>query len=125
MRSVRGIRGAIKISANSREAILNGAKELVAAMTSANDIELDEVAAAYFTVTTDLDAEFPALAARQLGWLEVPMLCAREIDVPGSMKSVLRILVLVNTDKSQSEIVHQFLGEAAGLRPDLHNGGGA
>ncbi len=125
MRSVHGIRGAIKVSENSREAILAGAKELIAAMTTANDIKLDEVAAAYFTVTADLDAEFPALAARQLGWLDVPMLCAREIDVPGSMKSVLRILVLVNTDKSQSEIVHQFLGEAAGLRPDLHNGAGA
>ena len=98
---------------------------MVLAMTEANHFDLDDIAAAYFTVTADLDREFPALAARQLGWLTVPMLCAREIDVPGSMKSVLRILVLVNTETSQKEMVHQFLGEAAGLRPDLHNGGAA
>jgi chorismate mutase len=77
------------------------------------------VASVIFTVTRDLDAEFPALAARQLGWLEVPLICSYEISVPGSLTRCVRILILWNTDKAQDEITHVYIRDAQRLRPDL------
>lgn len=119
MSETRGIRGAITIATNSPEAILDGAKELLLAMVGANDLAIDQIAAVFFTLTPDLNAEFPAYAARKLGWNGVPMLCATEVPVPGAMCGVLRILMLVNMSVSQSTVHHQYLGEAAALRPDL------
>jgi chorismate mutase len=84
-----------------------------------NEIEPEDVASAIFTVTKDLDAEFPALAARQLGWIDVPLLCGYEVQVPGSLQMCVRILVHWNTDRPQDEIVHVYNKEAQRLRPDL------
>ena len=88
-------------------------------MIRENGIESEDVASAFFSVTADLDAEFPAVAARQLGWVDVPLLCGTEIDVPGSLRRCIRILVNWNTAKSQREIVHIYIEGAKSLRPDL------
>jgi len=115
----RGIRGATTVEANGREAILEAAAELLAAMVKANDIKPEDVASAFFTTTPDLNAEFPALAARRLGWNDVPLLCAHEMAVSGSLPMCLRILVHVNTDKRADQIVHVYLRGARVLRPDF------
>jgi chorismate mutase len=88
-------------------------------MIRINGIEPDHVASAVFSLTRDLDAEFPALAARQLGWLDVPLLCTYEVDVPGSLRRCVRVLIHWNTDKPQQEIRHVYVKEAERLRPDL------
>lgn len=115
----RGIRGATTVEGNSREAILDAATELLTAMIQANGIEPDDVASAFFTTTSDLNAEFPALAARQLGWVQVPLLCSHEMNVPGSLPMCLRILLHVNTTKKAHEIVHIYLKGATVLRPEF------
>ena len=115
----RGVRGATTVEDNSREAILRGARQLLALMIRRNDISAEDVASVIFSVTSDLNAEFPALAARQLGWLDVPLLCTNEIDVPGALGRCVRILVNWNTDKPQKEIKHVYIREARQLRPDL------
>jgi len=115
----RGIRGATTVEANSREAILEATGELLAAMVTANDIKPEDVASAFFTTTPDLNAEFPALAARRLGWNDVPLLCGHEMTVPGSLPMCLRILLHVNTDKTADQIVHVYLRGARVLRPDF------
>jgi chorismate mutase len=88
-------------------------------MIRLNGIESEDVASALFTVTTDLDAEFPALAARRLGWMNVPLICSYEIQVPDSLPRCIRVLVNWNTDKTQKEIVHAYVNDAKQLRPDL------
>lgn len=115
----RGVRGATTATENSREAVLKATRQLVALMIRRNDIESTDVASAVFTVTRDLDAEFPALAARQLGWFDVPLLCTYEIDVPGSLRQCIRVLLHWNTTKSQKEIHHIYTKGAERLRPDL------
>lgn len=115
----RGVRGAITADENSRDAILTATQQLLAMMIRQNGIDADDVASAIFTTTPDLDAEFPALAARQLGWLDVPLLCTNEIDVPGSLRRCIRVLINWNTSKSQREICHIYLKDATRLRPDL------
>ncbi len=115
----RGVRGATTVAANSREAILEETRKLLALMIRFNQIDSADVASAIFTVTRDLDAEFPALAARQLGWLDVPLLCSYEISVPGSLPNCVRVLVHWNTEKVQQEITHVYLNGAQKLRPDL------
>ena len=87
-------------------------------MVRRNGIQKEDVASAIFTTTTDLDAEFPALAARQLGWLEVPLLCGHEISVPGALRLCIRVLIHWNTDQAQSDIQHVYIREAERLRPD-------
>jgi chorismate mutase len=119
MMLVRGVRGAISVEANTPQSILDAASRLLREMILANDVDADLVASVIFTCTADLDATFPAEAARKMGWDRVPLLCTREIAVPGSMPSVLRVLMLVNTDRKQEAIQHVYLGEAARLRPDL------
>jgi chorismate mutase len=119
MTSVRGVRGATTSDENSREAILQATRQLLALMIRQNGIDPRDVASAIFSVTVDLDAEFPALAARQLGWLDVPLLCTNEIDVPGSLRRCVRVLVHWNTDRPQAEIKHVYLRGAVQLRPDL------
>ena len=115
----RGVRGATTVEVNSREAVLTATVELLDAMVRANEIEPGEVASAFFTTTADLTAEFPALAARQIGWTHVAMLCGHEMAVPGSLPRCLRILLHVNTGKRADEIVHVYLRGAKVLRPDL------
>ena len=117
---LRGVRGAIVADDNASQAILMATQELLLAMLQANpSLATSDIASAFFTVTEDLDANYPALAARGIGWVQVPMLCAREIPVPSGMARVIRVLLHWNTDRSQAEINHVFLGEAAKLRPDL------
>ena len=117
----RGVRGATTVPENTREAILRETRRLLALMIHLNGIRAEDVASATLTTTPDLNAEFPALAARQLGWQHVPLLCGHEMNVPGQMPRVVRVLVHWNTTKAQDEIVHVYLGEAARLRPDqLH-----
>ena len=114
----RGVRGATTVEANTREAILEETRKLLALMIRFNEIESIDVASAIFTLTTDLNAEFPALAARQLGWLDVPLLCTNEINVVGGLKKCVRILVHWNTDRAQTDITHVYVNEAIRLRPD-------
>ncbi|HBN76469.1 MULTISPECIES: chorismate mutase [Rubinisphaera] len=117
---VRGIRGAISAAENTRESILEATRELLQAILDANQItEFDDIVSAVFTTSPDLTACFPAEAARGLGMNEVPLLCASEIAVPNSLPSCIRVLFHVNTTKSQKEIRHIYLGEAARLRPDM------
>jgi chorismate mutase len=116
----RGIRGATTVESNTVEEILEATRELLGAMIAANSgLEARDVASIIFTVTPDLNAAFPARAARGLGWSEAPLLDAQEIPVPGSLPRCIRALVHWNTDKSQSEIVHVYLHGAQALRPDL------
>jgi chorismate mutase len=116
---MRGVRGATTADANTREAILAATRQLLALMIRINGIEPEDVGSAIFSLTRDLDAEFPALAARQLGWLDVPLLCTYEVDVPGSLRRCVRVLLHWNTDKPQSEIHHVYVKDAVKLRPDL------
>ncbi|HUY92985.1 MAG TPA: chorismate mutase [Pirellulales bacterium] len=115
----RGVRGATTVDHNSREELLKATRELLALMIRRNEIAPDDVASALFTTTSDLNAEFPALAARQLGWLDVPLLCTHEISVPGSLPRCVRILLHWNTDKPQHDIHHVYVRGASCLRPDL------
>ena len=115
----RGVRGATTVESNSRDQILEETRKLLALMIRLNGIQTADVASAIFTVTSDLNAEFPALAARQLGWLDVPLLCTHEISVPGSLPQCVRVLVLWNTNKAQKQITHVYIKEAQKLRPDL------
>ena len=116
---VRGVRGATTVAANNAEGILSATRELLQALVAANNLRPEDVAAVYFTTTTDLDAAFPARAARQLGWQQVPLLDAWEIPVPRSLPLCIRVLVLWNTDLAQADVVHVYQGEATRLRPDL------
>jgi chorismate mutase len=119
----RGIRGATTVTANTREAILDATRELLAELVRANDIRAEDVASAYFTTTSELNAEFPAVAARNgLGWTNVALMCGHEMDVPGSLRMCLRILLHVNTERAQAEVCHVYLRGAAVLRPDLATG---
>ena len=118
---VRGIRGATTATEDQSEAILTATRELLGAIQTANPaLNPADLASAIFTVTEDLIAAYPAKAARQLGWTEVPLMCAREIPVPGSLPGCIRVLLHWNTDLPQSAIRHVYLGEAAKLRPDLN-----
>ena len=118
MRS-RGVRGATTATANTREAICSATQELLRRLIKANEIPMEEIASAFFTVTDDLDAAYPALAAREIGWVYVPLLCAREIAVPGGLARCIRVLLHVNTEKTQERIRHVYLREAAILRPSF------
>ncbi len=117
----RGVRGATTADGNTSEAILEATRQLLALMIRQNGIEPDDVASAIFSTTVDLNAEFPALAARQLGWHNVPLLCGHELDVPGSLPNCVRVLLHWNTQKSGDEVVHVYVKGAARLRPDLHD----
>ena len=116
---VRGIRGAIDVARNEKEEILSRTGQLLRAMVRANRVKADDVAAAIFSLTPDLDAEFPAIAARRMGWADVPLMCAAELGVRRGMKKVVRILLLVNSTVPPKRIKHQYLGRTPALRPDL------
>lgn len=120
--ATRGIRGATKVSANSRDEILAATSELLKAIVDANEIRTEDIVSIFLTATPDLDAEFPAYAARQMGWKQVPLMCAQEIAKPGAMDKLIRVLIHVNTTLTQAQIKHQYLGDTARLRPDLSGG---
>ncbi|MGZ6357439.1 MAG: chorismate mutase [Ktedonobacteraceae bacterium] len=113
------MRGAITVDNNDREEILAATIELLSLMVRENNVRIEDIASASFTLTDDLDAVFPALAARQIGWNEVPLICMREIPVPNSLEKCIRVLLLVNTTCSASEIQHIYMREAVSLRPEF------
>ena len=121
--SVRGIRGATTAAANEARAIVDVTEELLRELVRRNDLDVDEIAFAYFTTTPDLDAEFPALAARRLGWLDVPMLCGHDMAVrqpnPRGVAMCVRVLLLYNTDRAQRDMRHAYLQGAQAIKQDL------
>jgi chorismate mutase len=117
--AVRAVRGAVQVKGNDRAEILAGTAELVTEVMSRNELTPDDVISVIFTATPDLTAEFPALAARQLGFQEVPLLCASELGVPGAMPCVVRLMMHVETGKPRSALQHVYLGGAAALRLDI------
>ncbi len=117
--AVRAVRGAIQIEQDDREELLDATTELLTAVLERNGIVADDLISVVFTATPDLRSEFPAYAARKMGITDVPLLCASEIDVPGAMPRVLRLLAHVETDRSRSDLRHVYLRGAAALRTDL------
>ncbi|MFZ5644144.1 MAG: chorismate mutase [Bacillota bacterium] len=118
--AARGIRGATTAEKNESKEILDATRELLSKIVSENCIDTEDITAAFFTVTADLNSEFPATAAREfMGWTHVPMLCGNEIDVPGSLAKCIRVMVIVNTQKNQKELKHVYLRGATVLRQDL------
>jgi chorismate mutase len=116
---VRGVRGATTVEGNHEAAILDATQRLLQDMVRANDIKPHEIAAIIFTATPDLNAAFPAEAARRMGWQAVPLMSATEMDVPGALPRCVRVLMFWNTPMTQDEVVHVYLGGAEALRPDL------
>jgi chorismate mutase len=114
----RGIRGAITVSENTKEAIIAASKALLQNLIEANEVEVSDIACILFTTTSDLNAAFPAAGARELGWTQVPLLCGHEMNVPESLPSCLRVMVLFNTNKKNEEIIHVYLGDAVTLRDE-------
>ena len=118
--TIRGIRGATTVTSDNPDLILQATCELLETILYENGgIQLEDIASAFFTTTEDIASAYPALAARQIGWDQVPMMCAREIPVPGSLPLCIRVLIHWNTDKEQKEIHHVYLRDAVVLRPDL------
>jgi chorismate mutase len=117
--STRGVRGATVASANEAEAILAATRELLLAIRNANpSMQTEDLASILFTVSDELDAVYPAQAVHQLEWPGIPLICAREIPVPGGLSNCIRVLIHWNTDLPQNEIIHIYMKEAARLRPD-------
>lgn len=117
--SVRAIRGAIQVEANTAEAIAAGTKELLTEIVRVNELSVDQVISVLLTATPDLNAAFPAAAAREVGFQSTPLLCAVEIDVPGALARVVRAMVTVEIERNASEISHIYLGGAKALRRDI------
>lgn len=118
----RGIRGATTVETDSATAILAATRELLTRIVEINDVAVEDIASAFFTVTPDLTAAFPAQAARELGWRHVALLNAQEISASAGLPRCVRVLVHWNTEKPQAEIRHVYLRGAASLRPDLEGG---
>jgi chorismate mutase len=117
--AVRAVRGAVQVVGDDRAEILAATTELVTEVMTRNELSTDDVISVLFTATSDLTAEFPALAARKLGFQEVPLLCASEINVPGAMPRVVRLMMHIETDKPRSQVQHVYLRGAAALRLDI------
>jgi chorismate mutase len=117
----RGVRGAITVSGNNEDEILEATRELLQAILLANEMRVEDIASAAFTMTADLTATYPAYAARQLGWFDTALMCSHEIAVPGGLARCVRVLIHWNTTKTAREIVHVYLREARSLRPDRKN----
>lgn len=120
----RGVRGATICDRNTKEAIRASTGELLQALMAANGIKKEDVACAFLTTTRDLNAEFPAAGAREMGWVEVALLCGHEMDVPGALQGVIRVMLVVNSNKRPGEIKHVYLKGASQLRPQLSQDGG-
>jgi chorismate mutase len=119
-RRLWAVRGAVQVERNTRDAILASTTELMRELMARNRLDADRMVSCIFTCTDDLDAEFPAVAARELGLGQVPLLCNRELDVPGAMPRVIRVLVHYYAEDSQAPD-HTYLGAAQALRADLHS----
>jgi chorismate mutase len=117
--AVLAVRGAIQVDADDRDQILVATAELVTEVMTRNALTTDDVISVIFTATPDLTAEFPALAARKLGFHEVPLLCASEIDVPHALPRVIRLMAHIETDRPRSEVQHVYLRGATALRLDI------
>ncbi|MCZ4497727.1 MAG: aroH 2 [Marmoricola sp.] len=117
--SVRAVRGATQLTADTRDQMLERVTEMVTEVMQANRLEVDDFISVIFTATSDLVAEFPAYAARRLGFGEIPLLCARELEIDGSMPRVVRMMAHIDTDLTRGEITHVYLHGAAALRSDL------
>lgn len=115
----RGVRGATTVEENTAKAILDATRTLLAAMVAENGFATEDMGSVIFTATPDLDAAYPAVAARQMGWTQTPLLCMQEMAVEGSLPRCIRVLVHWNTDRSPAEIKHVYLRGAKSLRPDL------
>ena len=118
----RGIRGAITVETNTENAILSATRTLLEQIVAANELIIGDIASVTFTATADLDAVYPAVAAREMGWTHTPLLCMQELAVQGSLPRCIRVLIHWNTERAPDEIRHVYLGEARKLRPDLVNG---
>lgn len=116
--AVRGIRGATVVPHDQRELVLAATRELLEAIVAKNDFAVDDIASVIFTVTPDITSEYPARAARSLGWDHVALLGATEIAVPGGLSRCIRVLLHINTDKPAAALQHVYLGDAGKLRPD-------
>ena len=114
----RGVRGATTVTENTKEAILEATREMLYIIIRANNMRPEDVASAYFTTTVDLNATYPALAARQLGWYDVALLCGHEMQVPESLNRCIRVLIHWNTSRKPEGIAHAYLRDAKSLRPD-------
>lgn len=117
--SVRAVRGATQLTSDTREEMLERVAEMVTEVMTSNGLDVDDFISVIFTATSDLVAEFPAYAARRLGFGEIPLICARELEIDGSMPRVVRMMAHVETDRARSEITHVYLHGAAALRSDL------
>ena len=116
---VRGVRGAITVNSNTKEEIIKITKELLIALRRENNFKIEDIVSVFFSATSDLNAAFPARAARELGWDKVPLFDMQEIEVPKSLPKCIRILIQINCQKSQTEIKHCYLRGAKILRKDL------
>ncbi len=114
--TVRGVRGATTVTADTREAILDATTELINEVVAANEIDKDDLASVQFTTTVDLVSEFPAVAARMLGWVHVPLMNSHEMDVPHGFPRCIRVLMMWNTDRAPQDIKHIYLRDAVNLR---------
>lgn len=112
----RGIRGATTAQSNAREAVLEATRELLESLVEANDLNTDDLAATFFTTSPDLNAEYPAVAARQMGWEYVPLICGHEMNVPTGLPLCIRVMILVNTEKRPEDMNHLYLRDAKDLR---------
>ncbi len=120
-KSLRAVRGAIDVSQNNYDDIVHSAKQLLEEMLNLNCIEKDDVPAIIFSATRDLNAAYPAIAARELGWTDTALMCFQEMDVKGNLPMCIRVMLLWNTVTGQNEIRHVYLGKAKQLRTDLIN----
>jgi chorismate mutase len=119
MMRLRAIRGAITVDRDAPELVYAATRELLSEIIARNGVDLDHIISVIFTVTPDLTSAFPAMAARSMGWLDVPLLCTMEIPVPGAMAHCIRVLLHVESDRQRSAIQHVYLGDAQSLRPDI------
>ncbi|WP_106398588.1 chorismate mutase [Actinocorallia populi] len=117
--AVRALRGAIQVDSDDREQVLEATAELVAEVMARNELSTDDVISVLFTATPDITAEFPALAARKLGFTDVPLMCASELDVPHALPRVIRLMAHIETDRPRSQMQHVYLRGATVLRLDI------
>jgi len=117
--AARGIRGAITVAKNEKDGIIVATEMLLEKIVSVNKLKVEDIASIVFSTTHDLTKEFPAVAAREMGWLYTPLMCTNEIAVDGSLKRCIRVLMTVNSEKPQKDMKHIYLNEARNLRPDL------
>jgi len=118
-----GVRGATSVSHNTRESIIAATRELLEEIVAKNGLSIDEVASVIFTATPDLDSAHPAHAARELGWVNTPLLCVQEMSVVGGLSRCVRVLILWNSERRADQVRDVYLGQARRLRPDLSEGG--